>query len=232
MVKEFGGQAVLKGITLDIRDGEIMVLLGASGAGKSVLLQHMIGLLRPDRGAIKIDGTDITKLKEKALLKIRKNIGYLFQEGALYDFMSVYDNVAFPLREHTPLKDKVIDQKVRQALEMVGLKGSEDKMPNELSGGMKKRAALARAIIMNSRILFCDEPTSGLDPLRSRDIWDLIRDIARKLSCTTVITSHDLKNSLRVADRLALLHQGKVHLVGQAEDLLASADQVVKEFVE
>ena len=202
LFKTFGMQPVLKGINFTIKPGEILVILGESGSGKSVLLQHLIGLLQPDRGKVEIDGKDLTTLRENELLEIRKDMGYLFQDGALYDFMTVFENVAFPLREHTQLKRKEIETKVKDMLRMVGLEGAESKYPSQLSGGMNKRAALARAVIMNSKILFCDEPTSGLDPIKSRQIMDLIKDIATKIKCTTVIASHDILNSLRIADRL------------------------------
>jgi phospholipid/cholesterol/gamma-HCH transport system ATP-binding protein len=208
-----------------------MVILGESGAGKSDLLQHLMGLHQPTRGTVEIDSVDITKLSEKELLKIRKNIGYLFQEGALYDFMNVYENVAFPLEEHSILMSKEIEKRVRHMLKIVGLKGVEDKYPVQLSGGMKKRVALARALILNSKILFCDEPTSGLDPIRSRDISDLIRDVSRQFDCTTVITSHDIQNSFRIADRLALIHEGRLVAVGTKRDLESSHDSFVKEFI-
>lgn len=229
--KSFNGQTVLEDINLEVRDGEILVILGESGTGKSVLLKHMIGLLKPDRGEVAIDGRVITTLSERELLKLRKDIGYLFQEGALYDFMNVFENVAFPLREHTALDREAIGKKVRDILKIIDLEGVEAKYPAELSGGMKKRVALARAIILDSKILFCDEPTSGLDPIRSRDISDLIRDVSRKLKCTTVITSHDIQNSLRVADRLALLHNGRIAVVGTPEEIQNSTNAFVKEFI-
>ncbi len=230
LYKRFDDQAVLSGIELEVRDGEIVVILGASGSGKSVLLRHLIGLMKPDRGRIEINGTNIVELREDDLLEVRKNIGFLFQEGALYDFMSVYDNVAFPLREHTDLDEASIGKKVRETLALVGLQEADDKMPAQLSGGMKKRAALARAIVLNSKILFCDEPTSGLDPLRSRDISDLIASIARTMHCTTVIASHDIHNSLRIADRLGVIKEGKLAMVGRAQDIRNSTDPFIKEF--
>src|SRR3989338_2250938 len=193
LYKNMNGQAVLSDINLEVQQGELLVVLGESGAGKSVLLKHLICLYRPDRGTVEINSVDITKLSEARLLKIRKDIGYLFQEGALYDFMNIYENIAFPLREHTAFDGKIIREKVENILKLIGLEGAGEKYPVELSGGMKKRVALARAIILDSRILLCDEPTSGLDPLRSRDISDLIRDVARKLHCTTVVTSHDIQ---------------------------------------
>ena len=204
LYKKINQQVILEDINLDIKRGEILVVLGQSGAGKSVLLQNLIGLFKPTQGTIEIDNVDITELSERELLDMRKEIGYLFQQGALYDFMTVFENVAFPLEEHTRLKSKEIEKKVLETLKLVGLEGAENKNPSELSGGMKKRAALARSIVMNSKILFCDEPTSGLDPIRSRDISDLIKAISRKLNCTTVVTSHDIENSFRIADRVAV----------------------------
>lgn len=229
--KSFNGQAVLKDISLDILEGEILVILGESGTGKSVLLKHMIGLLRPDEGRVYIDGKDITELPERDLLRVRKGIGYLFQEGALYDFMDVFDNIAFPLREHTSFDTETIRSKVREILRMIGLEGVEKKYPSELSGGMKKRVALARSVILGSRVLLCDEPTSGLDPIRSRDISDLIRDISRNLRCTTVVTSHDIDNSLRIADRLVLIQDGRIAAAGTPAQLRASSNFFVKEFI-
>ncbi len=229
--KTLSEQVILNHVTLEIKGGEIMAILGESGAGKSVFLKHLIGLMRPDEGSVEIDSVDITKLSEKELLGVRKNIGYLFQEGALYDFMTVFENVAFPLEEHTKLSFKEIEDKVNAMLAMVELEDINEKYPVQLSGGMRKRAALARAMILNSKILFCDEPTSGLDPIRSRGISDLIKNISRKFNCTTVITSHDIKNSLRIADRLALIHQGKILAVGTPQELVSSKNSFVHEFL-
>ena len=229
--KRLGGQPVLEDINLSVAEGELVVILGESGAGKSVLLQHLIGLMKPDEGTITIDGQDIPTLSEQQLLQVRKKIGYLFQEGALYDFMNVYENVAFPLEEHTHLDEEHIHQKVKNVLETVGLSGVEERFPAELSGGMKKRAALARAVILDSKILFCDEPTSGLDPILSLDISKLISHIARHLNCTTVVTSHDIVNSMRIADRLALVHQGKLLAVGTKQELKSSKDPFIQEFI-
>ena len=231
LYKSFNGQEVLTDINLQVKEGEILAILGESGTGKSVLLKHLIGLLKPDRGSVLIEGKDITKMSERELLSLRKDIGYLFQEGALYDFMNVFENIAFPLREHTAFDGKTIREKVRNILKLIGLEGIEEKYPVELSGGMKKRVALARAVILDSRILFCDEPTSGLDPLRSRDISDLIHDVARKLHCTTVITSHDIQNSLRITDRLALLRNGRIAAMGTPSEFNASNNVFVKEFI-
>jgi len=229
--KSFNGQKVLDNVSVEIKANEIFVLLGESGTGKSVLLKHMMGLLKPDAGNIFIDSVDITKLSERKLLQIRKSIGFLFQEGALYDFMNVFENVAFPLKEHTRLKQGDILEKVQSVLRDIDLDGIERKFPSELSGGMKKRVALARSIILDSKILFCDEPTSGLDPIRSRDISDLIRDVSKRMGCSTVVTSHDIKNAFRIADRVALIHKGKIIAVGTQEELESSEDKFVREFI-
>jgi len=229
--KSFNGQKILDNISLVIDKGEIIVVAGESGVGKSVLLKHIIGLLKPDEGSILIDQEDITAMTEKQLLKIRKGIGYLFQEGALYDFMNVFDNIAFPLREHTKLDNKTISDKVKDILRVVDLEGIDKKYPSEISGGMKKRVALARAIILDSKILLCDEPTSGLDPIRSRDISDLIKNVSKKMNCTTVITSHDITNSFRIADRLALIRNGGIAALGTQQELEKSSNMFVKEFI-
>jgi len=231
LFKSFNGQVVLDDINLEVQKGEILAILGESGTGKSVLLKHMIGLLKPDSGHIFIDGKEITQLSEKELLTMRKGIGYLFQEAALYDFMSVFENIAFPLFEHTGYDQPTIEQKVRNILEMVGLEGVEEKLPSELSGGMKKRVGLARSIILDSNVLFCDEPTSGLDPIRSRGISDLIKDVSKKINCTTVITSHDISNAYRIADRLALMRNGKIIAIGTQAQIESSNDAFVREFV-
>ncbi|MCB9756838.1 MAG: ABC transporter ATP-binding protein [Candidatus Omnitrophica bacterium] len=230
LFKTFGSQTVLHGVDFEIKPGEILVIVGESGSGKSVLLQHMIGLLRPDSGSVVIADQDISRLSEQKLLKVRKDMGYLFQGGALYDFMTVFENVAFPLREHTRMKRNAVMTKVQDILKLVGLDAAEGKFPSQLSGGMQKRAALARAVIMDSRILFCDEPTSGLDPIKSRSIMDLIHTIARKLKCTTVIASHDIVNSLRIADRIVLIRQGTIVAQGTPDQLRSSQDAYLQEF--
>ena len=231
LTKSLGGNIILNQLDLDVQSGEIFAVMGSSGAGKSVFLKHLIGLFRPDSGTIEIDNQNITRLKEKELLKLRKDMGYLFQEGALYDFMTVFDNVAFPLREHTRLNYDAVAGRVHDVLKMVDLENVEKKFPAELSGGMKKRVGLARAIIMGAKILFCDEPTSGLDPIRSRDISDLIRQIAKKINSTTVITSHDIENVFRIADRMAILEEGKILALGTKDELLKSTNAFVQEFL-
>ncbi len=231
LYKSFGGQEVLEDITFDVASGEIVVLLGPSGIGKTVLLKHLIGLIIPDQGRVLIDGVDISVLSEDELLKVRRSMGYMFQEGALYDFMDVFDNVAFPLREHTALTPSEIAARVSEVLALVDLKEAERKFPAQLSGGMKKRVGLARAIVLGGKILLCDEPTSGLDPIRSRGISDLIRSVAKKIGATTVITSHDIDNSLRIADRLILLNESRIVAIGTPEAMRANQEGFVREFL-
>jgi phospholipid/cholesterol/gamma-HCH transport system ATP-binding protein len=232
LYKRLGGQAVLEDITFDVNPGEIISVLGLSGAGKTVLLKHLIGLIRPDRGRVIIDGVNISSLSEDQLLKVRCNMGYLFQEGALYDFMDIYDNVAFPLREHTKLKASEITARVREVLKLVDLEGAESKLPAELSGGMKKRVGLARAIVLGAKVLLCDEPTSGLDPIRSRDISDLIRHVSQQIGSTTVMTSHDVNNSFRIANRLIIINENHVAAMGTAQQLKDSQEPFVREFLQ
>lgn len=231
LYKSFDGQAVLEDIHFQVNQGELLTILGESGSGKSVLLKHLIGLLKPDRGAVNIEERDITKMTEKELLALRKSMGYLFQEGALYDFMNVFENIAFPLKEHTDLTQDAIREKVRGILKVVDLEGVEEKFPSELSGGMKKRVGLARAVILDSKILLCDEPTSGLDPIRSRDISNLIKEVSKRLGCTTIVTSHDMDNSLRISDRIILIHDKKIAAMGTPRELQASGNSLVAEFI-
>jgi len=229
--KSYDGQKVLDGINFDIAQGELVCVLGESGSGKSVLLRHIIGLEKPDQGAVFIQGVDIAHLSERELLKVRKEIGYLFQAGALYDFLTVRENVAFPLREHTRMTWKEIWKKTDQMLEMVGLANAKDKMPSELSGGMNKRAALARAVILDSKILLCDEPVSGLDPIKSREISDLIKQVSAEIGSTTVVASHDMQNAFRIADRLVLIKDRQIMMEGGPDDFQKSTDDFVKRFL-
>jgi phospholipid/cholesterol/gamma-HCH transport system ATP-binding protein len=231
LYKKLGGQPVLEDINFNVSGGEIVAILGLSGVGKTVLLKHLIGLFRPDRGRVVINGIDIDSLNEDQLLKVRWNMGYLFQEGALYDFMDVFDNVAFPLREHTKLNGLEVALRVREVLKLVDLEGVEPKFPDELSGGMKKRVGLARAIVLGAKILLCDEPTSGLDPIRSRDISDLIRHVSQQIGSTTVLTSHDVNNSCRIASRLLIMNEGHIAAIGTAQQLKGSQDPFVREFL-
>jgi len=232
LYKELGGQPVLEDISFNVSSGEIIAVLGLSGAGKTVLLKHLIGLIRPDRGRVVINGVDIDSMSENQLLKVRCNMGYLFQEGALYDFMDVYDNVAFPLREHTKLKPIEVTLRVKEVLKLVDLEGAESKFPDELSGGMKKRVGLARAIVLGAKVLLCDEPTSGLDPIRSRDISDLIRHVSQQIGSTTVMTSHDVNNSFRIASRLLIINGCHIAAIGTAQQLKESQEPFVREFLQ
>jgi len=232
LYKELGGNPVLQDINFQVSSGEIISVLGLSGAGKTVLLKHLIGLIRPDKGRVVIDGVDIDSLSEEKLLKVRCNMGYLFQEGALYDFMDVYDNVAFPLREHTKLNPAEVAARVREVLKLVDLEDVESKLPSELSGGMKKRVGLARAIVLGAKVLLCDEPTSGLDPIRSRDISDLIRHVSQQIGSTTVMSSHDVNNSFRIASRLIIINDNRIAAMGTAQQLKESREPFVREFLQ
>ncbi len=230
--KSFGEQKVLKGLNLEIEKGKITVIMGRSGEGKSVFLKHLIGLLRPDAGSIYVDGVDITKLSEKAMNEVRKKFGMLFQESALFDSMNVFDNVAFPLREHTKLKEKEIAEVVKKSLAQVGLVGVEEKMPSELSGGMKKRVALARALVLNPQILLFDEPTTGQDPITCKAIEELIRDTHRATGATVVIVSHDIPLSFNLADKIAMIYGGVIVEEGSPEEIRNSDNPVVRQFIE
>jgi phospholipid/cholesterol/gamma-HCH transport system ATP-binding protein len=232
LYKKLGDEQVLENVTFDVSSGEIVAVLGLSGAGKTVLLKHLIGLFRPDRGRVVIDGLDLGALNEEQLLKVRCNMGYLFQEGALYDFMDVYDNVAFPLREHTKLKTGEVSSRVHEVLKLVDLEGVESKMPAELSGGMKKRVGLARAIVLGAKVLLCDEPTSGLDPIRSRDISDLIRHVSGQIGSATVMTSHDVHNSFRIASRIIILNESHIAAMGRPQQLRNPQEPFLREFLQ
>lgn len=229
--KSFGTQKVLDGLNLQIPDGKITVLLGRSGSGKSVTLKHIIGLMRPDSGQVFVDGEDITKVSAWRLNQIRKKFGMLFQEAALFDSMTVMENVAFPLVEHTKLKWDEIERTVREKLKQVGLEGAEYKFPSQLSGGMKRRVGLARAIILEPQILLCDEPTSGLDPIVAEAITDLLIEMQRSLSVTMFIISHDTQLALKVADQIAFLYSGRIHFVGTPQEAVESDNPFVQQFI-
>jgi phospholipid/cholesterol/gamma-HCH transport system ATP-binding protein len=229
--KSFGKQKVLDGLDLDIEEGKTTVIIGRSGGGKSVLLKHIIGLLRPERGQILIDGTDITKLNDRALNEIRKKFGMLFQEAALFDSMTVGENVAFPLREHTTMKEEEIRETVADRLRSVGLTGVEEKMPSELSGGMRKRVGLARAIAMRPQIVLFDEPTTGLDPVMTEAINRLIIDTQKNLKLTCVVISHDIRSTFEIGHRIAMLYEGKIIENGTPEELRGSQNPVTLQFL-
>ncbi|MBI1821508.1 MAG: ABC transporter ATP-binding protein [Nitrospirae bacterium] len=229
--KSFNSHHVLSGVNLKIETGESMVVLGGSGTGKSVLLKIIMGLLKPDQGQVFIDGQDIIPLKEEGLGEIRKKFGMLFQGAALFDSLSVWKNVGFGLMEHTSLSKKEIRDIATQKLAMVGLKDIEDKMPAELSGGMKKRVGLARAIAMNPEIILYDEPTTGLDPIMADVINELIIKLKHEINATSVAITHDMTSAYKIGDRLALLYQGKIHRTGTSDEFKSSEDPVVHQFV-
>ena len=229
--KSFGDNRVLDNLNLNIDSGEVMVIIGRSGCGKSVLLKHIIGLLKPDFGQVLIDGKDTTRMDIKELDKLRLNFGMLFQGAALFDSMSVYENVGFALLEHTDLSEDQIREKVTEALKMVGLEGIQDSMPAELSGGMKKRVGLARAICNDPRIILYDEPTTGLDPIMADTINDLIIDLNRKLKVTSIAVTHDMKSAYKIATRIAMLYHGKIMEVGTPEKIKNTDDPLVKQFI-
>lgn len=231
LYKAFGKQEVLRGVNLIINEGEVTAIIGRSGGGKSVLLKHIVGLLKPDRGSIFIKGEDITELKGSKLDQIRAEIGVVFQGGALFDSMTVYENVAFPLREKTKLNKGTIHESVLNALKDVGLKGMEYKYPAELSGGMRKRVALARALIGKPKIILFDEPTTGLDPILVRSIHKLIRDTQKQYGFTGLIISHEIPEIFEISDRVAMLHEGKIVEVGTPEEIQKSENIIVKNFI-
>ena len=230
--QKFGQQDILRGVNLDIPKGETLVLLGQSGGGKSVFLRHLIGLIRPLSGSIKIEGEEIAHLSERELEPVRRKIGMLFQDGALFDSLTVFDNVAFPLRERGERNEKVIREKVARALELVSLQGQENKMPVNLSGGMRKRAALARAIITDPSCILYDEPTAGLDPIVSDTINRLIRRLQSQLQVTSIVVTHDMISTNHIADRVALLREGRIHFNGSLEKLHSSTDPLIRDFIE
>ncbi len=231
LYKTFGSQAVLKGVNLDLETGQITTIIGGSGCGKTVLLKHLNALLLPDRGSIAVDGTDITRLGDSALNEIRRKFGVLFQGAALLDSMSIYDNVAFPLREKTKLTENQIREKVEERLEQVGLAGMGFKHPAEVSGGMKKRAGLARALVMEPEIVLFDEPTTGLDPLLGKSIHELIRKVHATFKFTGVIVSHDIPEVFKISDRVAMLANGVIAEVASTEVFVASRNPIVHQFI-
>lgn len=227
-----GRDQILKGVSIDFPPGDLTYILGSSGAGKSVTLKHILGLLRPDSGEVMVGGKDMSKIKGKELKEHRKLFGMLFQNSALFDDMTVFENVAFPLREHTKLSETEISESVRKALEMLGMnRGSLDKFPNELSGGMKKRVALARAIIREPSILLYDEPTTGLDPVTRTTVDELIETLKDNLKLTSIVISHDIPSALLLADRIAFLHQGEIAFWGVPEDFRKSEHPAIRGFL-
>lgn len=230
--KSIGAQEILRGVNLTVRRGETCVIIGRSGSGKSVLLKHLIGLLKPTSGEVLVDGADITGLPERQLGALRKKVGILFQSGALFDSMSVGENLAFPLREAGVTDEREIRQKVAEALEMVDLAGEEEKMPENLSGGMRKRVGLARTVMSRPECILYDEPTTGLDPIATDSINHLIRRLQARLKVTSVVVTHDMKTAFHTADHVAFLHEGHAYFDGSVDQLRSSGDPILRNFIE
>jgi phospholipid/cholesterol/gamma-HCH transport system ATP-binding protein len=228
---KIGDQEILRGIDLDVGHGETLVIIGRSGGGKSVLLKHLIGLMRPNAGEIWIEGQNIIEMNERQLASIRQKVGILFQGSALFDSMTVAENIAFPLREAGERDPNILRKRVTEMLEVMELQGQEEKMPVNLSGGMKKRVGLARSIIRQPSCILYDEPTSGLDPVVSDSINKLIRRLQERLGVTSIVVTHDMKNAFHVADRIAYLHEGRIYFHGAPDELRNSDDQLIQDFL-
>lgn len=229
--KSFGNRHILNGVNLSVADGETLVILGASGSGKSTILKLIIGLLQPDAGDVLIHGQNVTAITEDAWNKVRRHMGMVFQYSALFDSMTIGENVAFGLRQHENMTEEQIQTVVREKLHMVGLDGIESLMPSSLSGGMKKRVSLARAIALNPEIILYDEPTAGLDPIRSTAISHLIRDMQEKMHVTSIVVTHDMKSAGEIADRMAFLYEGSFLAIGTPDELYQSLDPRVQQFI-
>jgi phospholipid/cholesterol/gamma-HCH transport system ATP-binding protein len=229
--KGFNGAEVLRGVDLEVNDGETLVIIGRSGGGKSVLLKLLCGLLKLDDGKVVIDGVEIAALSEDALTPIRKKFGVLFQGAALFDSLTLFENVAFPLREENRHSEQEIEERVKRALQIVDLEKARDKKPAELSGGMRKRAGLARACVANPKYILYDEPTTGLDPLRADKINNLILRLRDQLKVTGVAVTHDMVSAYKIADRIAMLHEGRIYKVGAPQEFQSSRDPVIHSFV-
>lgn len=231
LYKYFDGQKVLDNLNLVIDTGETMVIIGQSGCGKTVILKHIIGILKPDSGQVIIDGQDIVRLEGKELERLRMKFGMLFQNAALFDSLTVGENVGFGLREHRVWEESRVVSRIRECLKMVGLKGIDDLQPSELSGGMKKRVGLARAISMDPSIILYDEPTTGIDPVRGDAICGLIRELHDRLKITSVAVTHDMVSAYKIADRIAMLYQGKIIEVGTASEIKNTKNPIVRQFI-
>ena len=229
--KTLGGQPVLQGIDITIPTGKLTTVIGKSGEGKSVLLKHMIGLLQPDRGQVWVGDVEISRLKGRALNDVRKRFAMLFQGAALFDSLSVFENVAFPLREKLRMKGTEVTRRVEEKLEQVGLEGMGHKFPAELSGGMKKRAGLARALVMEPEIILFDEPTTGLDPLMAKSIHDLIVAMHQRFKFTAVMVSHEIPEIFAISDWVAMLRKGKIALMAPAGEFVKTTDPEIQEFI-
>ena len=231
LTKSLGGRPVLDGVSLAVLKGETMCVIGGSGAGKSVTLKHIVGLMKPDRGCVKVDGIDVTHARNGELETARRKIGFCFQGSALLNSMTVYENVALPLREHERPPEAEVKRRVEEKLALVGLDDAGQKFPAEISGGMKKRAGLARAIIRNPEIILYDEPTAGLDPVMASTINDLILDMQKKLGVTSILVTHDMSSAFRVSNRIAMLLKGRIVKVGTPAEFKKSDDPIVKQFI-
>ena len=229
--KSFDAHQVLKNLNLIIKKGRTQVIIGRSGCGKSVLLKHIVGLLKPDSGQVFVDGQDITRFREKELNRLRLKIGMLFQGAALFDSLSVGENVGFTLREHSGLDESSVVRRVKESLELVGLRGVEELMPSDLSGGMKKRVGLARAICGRPNIILYDEPTTGVDPIMADAINTLIRQLHDKLEVTSIAVTHDMVSAYKIADRISMLYDGRIIESGTPEEIKNSKDPVVQQFI-
>jgi len=231
VTKAFGGRKVLDDVTLDVRRKSGFCLLGRSGTGKSVTLKHIIGLMHPDRGRVLVEGRDVTVLGRRELAEVRRRMGFLFQNSALFDSITVGENVAFPMRRHTDSNDKTIRESARAKLADVGLENEYDKMPADLSGGMRKRVALARSIALAPQAVLYDEPTTGLDPITATAINRLIRGLQARLGITSVVVTHDIQSAFHVADRIAFLYEGKISFTGTPQEAEASREPLLREFL-
>jgi len=229
--KSFNGVEVLNGVSLEVEKGELLALIGRSGYGKSVLLKHVAGLLRPDRGRVLVEGQDMCRLRGRELTRVRDRLGFLFQSGALFDSMTILDNVAFPLREKTRLSEREIRERVRLELDQVGLVGSEEKYPSQISGGMVKRASLARALIEDPEIMLIDEPTTGLDPLTGQTILNLIDACHERLRFSGIVVTHEVPKIFEIVNKVVMLHEGRVLFLGTPEEILSSEEDTVQTFV-
>ena len=229
--KNFGSLQVLRGVNLTVEKGESMTVIGGSGSGKSVLIKHIIGLLFPDKGQVKVAGQVLNNLDEQQLNELRKKFGMLFQMAALFDSLTVWENVGFGLKQHTRLSDREIRAVATEKLALVGLKDVEDKMPVDLSGGMRKRVGLARAIAMDAEIILYDEPTTGLDPITADAINDLIIDLRKKLGVTSVAITHDMHSAYKISDRIAMLYKGEIQEIGTPDEIRNTTNPIVKQFI-
>jgi len=232
LIKSFGANRILDGVSFRIEKGESVVIIGRSGGGKSVLIKHLIGLLQPDAGQVLIEGEDIVPMNERELLRVRRKFGMLFQGAALFDSMTVAENVGFAFRRKRSLPESEVRQKVAEVLEMVDLPGTEEKKPSELSGGMRKRVGLARAIIYEPEIVLYDEPTTGLDPIVADSIDHLILRVRDRLDVTTVVVTHDMRSARRLGQRIMMLHDKKIYATGTPEEIFHSEDPIVRQFIE